>query len=97
VVVAATLAGSSVAATIQTASIDTGNPDRDDHVRMSDVLDVERRPTIEFRSTSISEAVTGGSWRSATSSRSSSTSSCSSRDAARGLTSSALEAVASGA
>ena len=40
-------------ATIDLASIDTGNPDRDAHVRSPDLLDVERRPTMTFRSTAI--------------------------------------------
>jgi polyisoprenoid-binding protein YceI len=40
-------------ATIELASIDTGNPDRDAHVSSPDLLDVARRPTMEFRSTSI--------------------------------------------
>lgn len=60
VVVGATLADTAVTATIQTASIDTGNLDRDAHVRTPDLLDVARRPTIEFRSTSISEQ--GDGW-----------------------------------
>lgn len=41
---------SSVTATIALASIDTGNKDRDAHVRAPDLLDVERRPTMAFRS-----------------------------------------------
>jgi polyisoprenoid-binding protein YceI len=36
---------------IKTASIDTGNQMRDDHVRNSDFLDVENYPTITFVST----------------------------------------------
>jgi len=40
-------------ATVDLASIDTGNPDRDAHVRAADMLDVERRPTMVFRSTAI--------------------------------------------
>lgn len=43
----------SVEATIQAASIDTGERSRDEHLRAADFLDVERYPTIEFRSTSI--------------------------------------------
>lgn len=42
-----------VTATIDLASIDTGNPDRDAHVRAPDLLDVARRPTITFRSTAV--------------------------------------------
>ncbi|MEV0319465.1 YceI family protein [Streptomyces sp. NPDC050658] len=45
---------SSVTATIALASIDTGNADRDAHVRAPDLLDVERRPTMTFRSTRVS-------------------------------------------
>jgi len=55
-----TPADTSVEALIQTASIDTGNTDRDDHVRTGDLLDVEQRPTIAFRSTSIAGA--GDEW-----------------------------------
>lgn len=40
-------------ATIQAASIDTGEPQRDTHLRSPDFLDVERYPTITFRSTQI--------------------------------------------
>jgi polyisoprenoid-binding protein YceI len=48
------LADTSVEALIQVASIDTGIQDRDAHVRSSDLLDVATRPTMAFRSTSIS-------------------------------------------
>lgn len=48
-----TLEASTVTATIDLASIDTGNPDRDAHVRSADILDVERRPTLDFRSTGL--------------------------------------------
>jgi polyisoprenoid-binding protein YceI len=58
-VVGATLADSVLTATIDTASIDTGNTDRDAHVRSADLLDVARRPTITFRSTSITEGGSG--------------------------------------
>ncbi|WP_020129781.1 YceI family protein [Streptomyces sp. 303MFCol5.2] len=43
-------------AEIALASIDTGNPDRDAHTRSADLLDVEKRPTMTFRSTSVSGA-----------------------------------------
>jgi polyisoprenoid-binding protein YceI len=59
VVVGATLADSSVTATIRMASIDTGNPDRDAHARTADLLDVETRPTMTFRSASIDEGREG--------------------------------------
>jgi polyisoprenoid-binding protein YceI len=44
---------SSVTATIQAASISTGTPDRDVHLKSPDFLDVERYPTLEYRSTGI--------------------------------------------
>jgi polyisoprenoid-binding protein YceI len=59
VVIGATLTDTSLSATVDLASIDTGNADRDAHARTSDLLDVERRPTMAFRSTSISEARDG--------------------------------------
>ena len=49
-----------VNASIALASIDTGSADRDAQVRSSDVLDVERQPTMTFRSTGISGA--GENW-----------------------------------
>jgi polyisoprenoid-binding protein YceI len=39
---------SKVQATIEAASIDTGDPNRDAHVRSSEFLDVENYPTITF-------------------------------------------------
>jgi polyisoprenoid-binding protein YceI len=39
---------SKVEATIEAASIDTGEPNRDAHVRSADFLDVENYPTITF-------------------------------------------------
>lgn len=52
-VVGATAATTEVQATIQVASINTGNADRDAHVLAPDLLDVTIRPTLEFRSTSV--------------------------------------------
>jgi polyisoprenoid-binding protein YceI len=54
--IGATLDDTSIVATIDVASIDTGNADRDAHVLSADIVDVAKRPTIEFRSTRISEA-----------------------------------------
>jgi polyisoprenoid-binding protein YceI len=44
---------SSVAFTIQVASIDTGTPDRDAHLRSEDFFHAERYPTLTFVSTGI--------------------------------------------
>lgn len=52
-VVGERLEDSRVTATIALASIDTGNPDRDAHVRAADLLDVARRPTIAFCSSGV--------------------------------------------
>src|SRR5712692_7728848 len=56
-----TLEDTSVVATIDTSSIDTGNADRDAHVLSPDIIDVERRPTLAFRSTRIAGA--GAEWQ----------------------------------
>jgi polyisoprenoid-binding protein YceI len=53
IVTAANPLESAVTATIDTASIDTRNTDRDAHLRSSDFLDVEQFPTATFRSTGI--------------------------------------------
>jgi len=47
---------SHVEVTIEAASIDTGVPDRDAHLRSADFLDVENYPTIVFRSTRVEGA-----------------------------------------
>ncbi len=41
----------SVETTIQMKSVDTGNGDRDDHLRNEDFFDVEQFPTMVFKST----------------------------------------------
>lgn len=51
---------SSVTATIDAASINTGQSDRDAHVRNADFLDVDNHPTLTFRSTAIRED--GDDW-----------------------------------
>lgn len=58
-VVGESLLDSSLTATIDVASIDTGNGDRDAHVLSSDLLDVAARPSMTFRSTAISEDADG--------------------------------------
>ena len=61
VVVGEDLASTSVAATVQLASVDTSNADRDAHLQAEDMFDVARRPTMTFRSTRIAEDRDG--WR----------------------------------
>ena len=46
---------------LKVASIDTGNPDRDGHLRSADFFDADTYPTITFRSTNV-EAGTSGTW-----------------------------------
>ena len=46
-------AASTVSFTIQAASIDTDNADRDNHLRGADFFDVQKFPTITFSSTSV--------------------------------------------
>ena len=48
-------AASSVTLRIKTASIDTGQADRDAHLRSADFLDVERYPEIVFTSTDVEQ------------------------------------------
>ncbi len=52
---------SRVDVTIDAATFDSGNADRDTHVRSADFLDVENHPTITFRSESITQA--GDHWK----------------------------------
>ena len=44
---------SSVSATVALSSIDTGNADRDAHIRSADFFDVDSHPTLSFRSTAV--------------------------------------------
>lgn len=48
--------------TIQAASIDTGNDDRDGHLRSNDFFDMENHPEITFASTAV-ERVDGDTYR----------------------------------
>ena len=50
-----TLADTAVEASVDLASIDTGQPDRDAHLLGTDFFDAERNPTMTFRSTSITQ------------------------------------------
>jgi polyisoprenoid-binding protein YceI len=60
VTVGATLADSVAEVTVQMASVDTGNADRDAHLRSGDFFDVEAFPTMTFRSTSFDgQSITG--------------------------------------
>ena len=47
-----TPAGATATATIQAASVDTGNADRDNHLRSGDFFDVEQFPEWTFTTTS---------------------------------------------
>ncbi len=47
---------SSVEVTIQVASIDTGDEQRDGHLKSSDFFELDRFPTITFRSTGVQAA-----------------------------------------
>jgi polyisoprenoid-binding protein YceI len=51
-----------VEVTIKAASIDTGDQQRDAHLRSPDFLDVERYPELRFRSTSVREG-DGDRWQ----------------------------------
>jgi polyisoprenoid-binding protein YceI len=50
---------SSVEVTIDPASIDTADAQRDAHLRSADFLDVEKFPTASFRSTNVEEVDSG--------------------------------------
>ena len=59
-VVGSSLDDSAVSASIDLRSIDTGNVDRDAHLRSNELLDVDQRPTMTFRSTGVSGS--GEDW-----------------------------------
>src|SRR5262249_37309884 len=54
------LLGSSVTATIDLASVDTGFQARDDNLRSADYFEVEKFPTMSYRSTGVRPA--GDGW-----------------------------------
>jgi polyisoprenoid-binding protein YceI len=62
IVVADDPAQSSVEVTIQAASINTNDENRDNHVRTNDFLAVAEFPTLSFRSTKV-EISSGASWK----------------------------------
>jgi polyisoprenoid-binding protein YceI len=51
-----------VEAAINAASIDTGDPDRDAHLRSAEFLDVEQYPTITFRSKRVESSAEDQVW-----------------------------------
>ena len=53
IVTAGDPAQSTVTATIELASVDTGNQQRDEHIRSADFLDVAHHPTMTYRSTGL--------------------------------------------
>ena len=53
------LAGGSFSATIQASSVDTGNADRDGHLRSGDFFDSDNFPTITFTSTTVERVAEG--------------------------------------
>ncbi len=46
-------AASTASATIQLSSVDTGTPQRDDHLRSSDFFDIETKPVMTYTATSL--------------------------------------------
>lgn len=50
---------SKVRGTVKTASIDTNEPRRDDHLRSADFFDADNNPTISFESTEITHVEDG--------------------------------------
>ena len=56
IVIGETLDATTVSATVDIASIDTANADRDAHVLSPDLIDVAQRPTMAFRSTRVAGA-----------------------------------------
>lgn len=57
------LSGSTTEVTIDAASIDTGSEDRDNHLRSSDFLDVDRFPVLTFKSSRVEPGEDEGEYR----------------------------------
>jgi polyisoprenoid-binding protein YceI len=53
------IANSSVTGTINSGSIDTGNQDRDNHLKSADFFDAEKYPEITFKSTKVEKSGDG--------------------------------------
>jgi polyisoprenoid-binding protein YceI len=53
------LTNSHIEASVDAASINTREPDRDTHLKSADFFDVEKFPTLSFKSTSISRVRDG--------------------------------------
>jgi polyisoprenoid-binding protein YceI len=53
-------AASTAEITVQAASIDTREPQRDAHLRSADFFDVEKYPTLTFRSTGVNDVTADG-------------------------------------
>ena len=53
IVTASQFTDSTVTASVDASSVDTGNAQRDGHIRTADFFEVETHPTWEFRSTAI--------------------------------------------
>lgn len=60
VTVAPDAAASAVEATVDLASVDTNNADRDNHLRSTDFFAVDDHPLMTFRSTAVSESSLDG-------------------------------------
>ena len=56
------LAKSTITATIETASVDTRNDKRDEHLRSADFFDVTKYPTMTFASKKIAKGTAAGHW-----------------------------------
>lgn len=54
-----TFKNATVKATLQTASVDTNNADRDTHLKSAEFFDAEAHPEITFESDSLNSGITG--------------------------------------
>jgi len=61
IITGATPEESSVTATIKLGSVNTGNADRDGHLKTGDFFDAEANPEMTYKSTKIT--ADGGSWK----------------------------------